>query len=55
MMNLMEEVGAVIIGPCVIFVTEEPNEKLVDNYLPLLRMHTSLNDKEKMLVELTVK
>lgn len=54
MMNLMEEVGATIIGPCVIFVTEEPKEKLVSSYLPLLRMRTALNDHEKTLVELTV-
>ncbi|MEF9917702.1 MAG: pur operon repressor [Eubacterium sp.] len=52
MMNLMEEVGAEIIGPCVIFVTEDPEEKLVDNYLPLLRMRTASENTEVINVEI---
>ncbi|HEY5537312.1 MAG TPA: pur operon repressor [Acetobacterium sp.] len=38
MTNLMEEVGAKVMGICIIFVTKLPVEKLVDNFTPLIIM-----------------
>ena len=38
MTNLMEEVGATVMGICVIFVTRSPVEKLVENFTPLIWM-----------------
>jgi pur operon repressor, Bacillus subtilis type len=38
MANLMEEVGAEVMGICVIFVTRSPREKLVDNFTSLIWM-----------------
>ncbi|KNZ43207.1 pur operon repressor [Acetobacterium bakii] len=38
MSNLMEEVGASVMGICVIFVTKSPMEKLVDNFTSLIIM-----------------
>lgn len=38
MTNLMEEVGARVMGICVIFVTKSPDEKLVDNFTSLIWM-----------------
>jgi len=38
MANLMEEVGASVMGICVIFVTKSPMEKLVDNFTSLIIM-----------------
>ncbi|MGL4606071.1 MAG: pur operon repressor [Eubacteriaceae bacterium] len=38
MANLMEEVGAEVMGICVIFVTRQPEEKLVENFTPLIIM-----------------
>ena len=38
MANLMEEVGAEVMGICVIFVTRFPFEKLVDHFKPLIWM-----------------
>lgn len=52
MMNLMHEVGAQIIGPCVIFVTEKPEEKLVEKYTPLMIIHTAASEHENTAVEI---
>jgi purine operon repressor len=41
MMNLMEEVGANVIGICVIFVTQLPKEKLVNQFTSLIIMDDS--------------
>ena len=38
MVNLLEEVGAIPVGPCVIVATKTPQEKLVNDYAPLLRI-----------------
>lgn len=46
MSNLMEEVGARVIGICVIFVTKTPKEKLVKNFTPLIIMNDeNINEK----------
>lgn len=44
MTNLMEEVGAKVMGICIIFVTRSPLQKLVDNFTPLIIMDD--NDME---------
>ncbi len=50
MMNLMEEVGAEVVGPCVIFVAEAPEEKLVKSYRHLLSIKIgSENDRSDAL------
>ncbi len=39
MQNLIEEVGACVIGTCIIFATRSPETKLVDNYISLIMMN----------------
>lgn len=52
MVNLMEEVGARVIGICVILVTKTPSEKLVDDYTPLLVMDDDAIKKGQAGVEI---
>lgn len=52
MLNLMEEVGANVLGICVIFVTKSPREKLVDHYTPLLLMDDDEIKKGRIRVEI---
>lgn len=52
MHNLMEEVGAKVVGICVILATKTPSEKLVDSYTPLLIMDDDKIKKGKLAVEM---
>ncbi|MDO4288089.1 MAG: pur operon repressor [Eubacterium sp.] len=54
MMNLMEEVGAEVVGPCVIFVADAPEEKLVTQYLPLLSMQMDTKNDSGEYVEISL-
>lgn len=52
MFNLMEEVGARVIGICVILATKTPPEKLVDDYSPLLIMDDDGIKRGELAVEI---
>jgi purine operon repressor len=52
MANLMEEVGAKVMGICVIFVTRSPREKLVDNFTALIWMDDENTDGQGIGVSL---
>ncbi|HEY5537788.1 MAG TPA: pur operon repressor [Acetobacterium sp.] len=52
MTNLMEEVGAKVMGICVIFVTQSPMDKLVDDFTPLIIMNDDDMQKAGLKVSL---
>ena len=51
MVNLAKEVGAEVVGKAFMIVTEEPENKMVDDYTALFMLHSVNELENKIFIE----